>query len=72
MSEKGSNGQFINYNRHLCVPFVFFLDFETNLKEVQKINKNNSDECYTFKYQDHIACSNEYELVCFNDFLMRF
>ena len=57
MPEKGSNVQFNGHYKHLKAPFVILADCESNLKEVQKFNGNNTSESYIDKYQDHIACS---------------
>ena len=48
-----------NYHKHLQVLFVFYVEFEANLKEVEKINK----ESYTDKYQNYIASSHRHKLV---------
>ena len=57
MPEKSSNIQSNSYCKHLQVSFVIHSDFECNLKEVQKCNRDNANALYTDKYQGHIVCS---------------
>ena len=49
--------------KQLPPPFVINGDFKSNLKEVQKLNKDNADVSYTDKYQGSIACSYGYKVV---------
>lgn len=67
MPEKGSNVQFTGNHKQLKSPFVIYPEFEYNLKEAQKTNRNNPNESYSNKHQDHIACSYEYKLVDFDN-----
>ena len=50
------------YSKQLKAPFVIFAGCESNLKELQRYNVNNTSESYTDKYQDHIACSYGFRL----------
>lgn len=50
------------YSKQLKAPFVIFAGCESNLKELQRYNGNNTSESYTDKYQDHIACSYGFRL----------
>ena len=43
------------HRKQLKAPFVIFASCESNLKELQKYNGNNTSESYTDKYQDHIT-----------------
>ena len=42
---------------------MIYADFESILAP-EDIGKQSSDESYTNKYQDHVACSYGYKLVC--------
>lgn len=59
MAKNVSDIQVTNYHKHLQVLFVFYVEFEANLKEVEKINK----ESYADKYQNYIASSYRHKLV---------
>lgn len=45
----------IIYHKQWKAPFVIYADFGSNLREVQKPNRDNDDASYTNKYQKHIA-----------------
>ena len=45
------------YFRQLKSTFVIDIDFEYNLKEIQRLNNKGPSECYTNIYQNHIACN---------------
>ena len=51
-----------NYFKQLLVPFKIYADFECNFKNVEIY-----EGPYTKKYQDHIACSYAYQIVCIDD-----
>ena len=51
-----------NYFKQLPVPFKIYADFECNLKNVEIY-----EGPYTKKYQNHIACSYAYKIVCIDD-----
>ena len=44
----------INTCKHF---FLIYPDFESNLKEVTKLNRDNAYASYSNKYQDHFTCS---------------
>lgn len=50
------------HRKQLKAPFVIFASCESNLKELQKYNGNNTSESYTDKYQDHITWSYGFRL----------
>ena len=58
--------KFKNYFKQLAAPFKIYLDFECNLEKIYTNEKGN-DTLYTKKYQDHIACSFAYKVVCVDD-----
>ena len=43
MSEKDSEVQYINHHKQLRAHFVIYTDFESNLKQFQKPDKDNTD-----------------------------
>ena len=51
-----------NYFKQLLVPFKIYADFECNFKNVEIY-----EGPYTKKYQNHIACSYAYQIVCIDD-----
>ena len=54
--------EFKNYFKQVPVPFKIYVDFECNLNSVESYESS-----YSKKYQDHIACSFAYKLVCVDD-----
>ena len=56
--EKGTI-EFKNYYKQIPVPFRVYADFECNVKIVEGYGGS-----YSKKYQNHIACSFAYKLVC--------
>ena len=54
--------EFKNYFKQVPVPFKIYVDFECNLNSVESYESS-----YSKKYQDHIACSFGYKLVCVDD-----
>ena len=56
--EKGTI-EFKNYYKQIPVPFRVYADFECNVKIVE-----GYEGSYSKKYQNHIACSFAYKLVC--------
>ena len=50
---------------------MFYAYFERILV-VKKNGKRNPNESYTSKYQEHVACSHGYKLICVNDYLVSF
>ena len=45
---------------------MIYVDFESNIV-LEDNEKQNPKECYTNKYQKHIACSYGYKIVCVDD-----
>ena len=45
---------------------MIYANFESILVP-EDDGKQNPDECYTNKYQKHVACSYGYKLVCVDD-----
>ena len=67
---KGEFVKFKHYERKIKLPFMIYDDFESTL--VPKNNgKQNPNESYTNKYQNDIACSYGYKLVCIDDKLSK-
>ena len=67
MHEKGCSVPFGNYHEQLQVPFVICTNFESNLKEVEKPNRNNTDASFTdmYQYDDYqYDCSYGCKFVC--------
>ena len=57
---------FKNYSREIPVLFKIYADFECILKNVDAGISNN-DISYTRKYQDHVSCSFDYQVVCIDN-----
>ena len=47
--------KFNKYHKQLPILFTIYVDFEFNLRESQKHNRDLSDLSCTDKYQNHIA-----------------
>ena len=58
--------KFKNYERKIKSPFIFYSDFESILVP-EGNGKQNPEESYRNKCQEHIACSYDYKLVCVDD-----
>ena len=56
MPKKGEYVKFKNYERKIKSPFIIYADSE-NIFEQENNGKQNPEEFYTNKYQNHIACS---------------
>ena len=50
------------YFKKIPVPFKIYIDFECNLRNVEKYEGS-----YSKKHQHHILCSSAYKLVCVDD-----
>ena len=46
---------------------MIYGNLESNLKEIYKKYRNNSNKSHSIKYQDYITCSYGYKLVCVDD-----
>ena len=66
MPKKGEYVQFKNYERKITSPFMIYADFESILAP-EDDEKQNPDESYMKKYQQHVAFSYSYQLVCVED-----
>ena len=56
MPKKAEYVKFKNYERKIKSPFIIYADSE-NIFEQENNGKQNPEEFYTNKYQNHIACS---------------
>ena len=66
MPEIGEYVKFQNFERKIKSLFMSCVDFESIL--VSEVNgKQNPNESYTYKYQQLVACSYGYKLVCAHD-----
>ena len=54
---------FKNYSKQTPAPFKIYADIAYILKNVDS-SINNNGISYTKKYQDHVACSFAYKIVC--------
>ena len=59
--EKGTI-EFQNYFKQIPVPFKVYADYECNLESTEVYEGS-----YTKKYDDHVACSFAYKVVCIDD-----
>ena len=66
MPKEGECVRFKNYERKIKSTFMIYVGFETILLPEDN-GKQNPNESYTNKYQNHIACSYDYKLVCVDD-----
>ena len=66
MPKKGKYVRFKGYARKIKSPFMIYVDLGSILVSEDN-RKQNSDECYTNKYQKDVACSYGYKLVCVDD-----
>ena len=66
MPTKGKYVKFKNYERKIKSPFTIYLDFECILVP-ENNGKQNPKEYFADKYQQHIAGSYGYKLVCVED-----
>ena len=66
MANKSEIVKFKNYTRKQKSPFMIYTDFESILVP-ENNGKQNTDEPYTNKYQNHVGGSFVYKLVCVDD-----
>ena len=64
--KKGEYVKFSNQERKIKSSFIIKADFESILVP-ENNGEQNPEECYTNKYQKHIACSYGYKLVFVDD-----
>ena len=66
LAKKGEYAKFKNLERKIKSSFMIYSDFESILVPEDSKMKN-PNESYTNKYQQHVACSCSYKLVCVHD-----
>ena len=66
MVKKVETVKFKNYTRKIKSPFMIYLGFES-ISVPGNNGKQNPDESYTNKYQNHVGCSFGYKIVCVDD-----
>ena len=66
MPKKGEFVKFRNQERKIKSPFIIYAAFES-ISLSENNDKQNPKEFYTNKWQNHIACSYGYKLVCVDD-----
>ena len=66
MAKNWETVKFKNYTRKIKSPFMIYADFESTLV-LENNEKQNPDEYYTNKYQNHVGCNFGYKLVCVDD-----
>ena len=66
MPKKDEYVKFRKYERRIRSPFTIYTNFESILMPEHN-GKQNPEESYTNKYQEQIACSYGYKLVCVDD-----
>ena len=66
MPKKDEYVKFKNFERNIKPPFMIYADFESVLVPEDNGKENPNESC-TNKYQKHVACSYDYELVCVDD-----
>ena len=58
--------KFNAYHKQSAAPFVIYADFESITQKIHYCKQDNNNS-YTEKYQNHIDCGYGYKLVCFYD-----
>ena len=66
MPKKGEYVKFKNFERKIKSPFMIYADFESILVPEDN-GKQNPNELYSNKYENNIACSYGYKLVCIEE-----
>ena len=66
MPKKGEYVKFKNVKRKIKSPFMIYADFESILVPEDN-GKQNPNELYSNKYENNIACSYGYKLVCIEE-----
>ena len=66
MPKKDEYVRFKNYERKINPTFINYADFGSILVPEDN-GKQNPEESYTNKNQNHIACNYDYKLTCFDD-----
>ena len=59
MLKKGDYAKFKTFQRKLKSPFMIYTDFE-RIRRLEDNGKQNPNESYTTKYQNHVAYSYGY------------
>ena len=61
------SGEYVKkFEREIKSPFIIYEDLESILVPEDN-GKQNPNKSYTNKYQNHVACSYSYKLVCVDD-----
>ena len=63
---KGKYVKFKNFERKIKPPFMIYADFESILV-TEDNGKQNPNESYNSKYQNHVVCSYGCKLICVDD-----
>ena len=66
MDKKGEYVKLKNFERKIKSPFMIYANFQSIIAPEDK-GKQNPEESYTNKYQNHNSCSYGYRLVCLDD-----
>ena len=66
MAKKGEYIRFKNYERKINSPLMIYADFEGILVPEDN-GKQNPEKSHMRKYEEHLACSYCYKLVCVDD-----
>ena len=62
MPKKYEYFKFKNFERKMKSPFMIYADFVIIL-----VPEDNTNKSHTSKYQQHVACSYDYKLLCVDD-----
>ena len=66
MPKKGEYVKFKNYERKIKSWFIIYAHFESTLLP-QDNGRQNPGESYANRFQNHLACSYSFRLVCVDD-----
>ena len=66
MAKKSQFVRFTNYERKIKSSFMIYTNIKSNLVS-RNDRKQRRDKSYTKKYQKHVFCSYDYQLVCVDD-----
>ena len=71
MSKKGETVKLKNYAKNKRSHHLWFMLILKVIWYQKKNGKQNSDESYTNKYQNHVGCSYRYKLTCVDNQLSK-
>ena len=66
MPKKGEYVKFSSFERKIKFLFMIYADFKSILL-FEDNGKQNPNGSYTNKYEKHVACSYNYQLLCIDD-----